>query len=196
MNIEAIVLHHTATRGVGDGVAEWQTIMQAAQHKRGPQYLADYHYGIGPTGLVLEGMPADKVCYHCGSDEWNEKSLAVAVIGNCEDRKMPVIQQQKLIMHLTFLLIRHPDARILLHKEIVPTLCPGKYFPVQAVRELLTPAQRFTDVDCHDWYRLAIESCVKRGLMKGDPDGRFRPDDPITRGELAQVLQNLLNIEQ
>jgi len=33
-------------------------------------------------------------------------------------------------------------------------------------------------------------------LMKGDPDGRFRPDDPITRGELAQVLQNLLNIEQ
>jgi len=196
VNVEAIVLHHTATRGIGDGTAEWKAIMQSAQNKRGPSYLADYHYGIGPTGLILSGMPVERVCYHCGSDEWNEKSLAVAVIGNCEDRKMPMVQQTKLISHLTFLLIRYPKAKILLHKEIVPTLCPGKYFPVQAVRDLLTPGQPFSDVAYHDWYRLAIETCVKRGLLKGDPDGRFRPDDPITRGELAQVLQNLLLLEQ
>lgn len=196
MNVEAIVLHHTATQGIGDGTAEWKAILRVAQNKRGSSYIGDYHYGIGPTGLVLAGMPTDRVCYHCGSDYWNEHSLAVAVIGNCEKNKMASTQLTSLLTHLRLLLIRYTQAKLMLHKEIAPTLCPGKFFPVRTVMDLMTLGPKFKDISQNDWYRLVVETCVKRGIMKGDPDGFFRPNDPVTRAELAQILDNLLHLEE
>lgn len=31
---------------------------------------------------------------------------------------------------------------------------------------------------------------LEQGLMEGYPDGTFRPDEPVTRGQLATVLKN------
>lgn len=41
------------------------------------------------------------------------------------------------------------------------------------------------------WAREAVSYCKAKGLMKGDADGRFRPQSHITRQEVAQVLLNL-----
>lgn len=41
------------------------------------------------------------------------------------------------------------------------------------------------------WAESAIRWAVARGLMRGYPDGSFRPDRPVTRGELAAVLERL-----
>jgi len=38
------------------------------------------------------------------------------------------------------------------------------------------------------WAEAAIDRCRELGLMQGDPDGKFRPNDPVTRAELAAVL--------
>lgn len=43
------------------------------------------------------------------------------------------------------------------------------------------------------WAEAAIRRCVEAGLMQGDPDGRFRPDDNLSRAEMATVLARLLN---
>lgn len=40
------------------------------------------------------------------------------------------------------------------------------------------------------WARPAIEIVTEKGLMGGDPDA-FRPDDPITQGELAGLVQGV-----
>lgn len=37
-------------------------------------------------------------------------------------------------------------------------------------------------------YEHAILSVKQKGIMIGDPDGNFRPDDPITRGEFAVII--------
>lgn len=42
------------------------------------------------------------------------------------------------------------------------------------------------------WAEAAIRRCGEAGLMLGDPDGRFRPDDKLSRAELATVLARLL----
>ncbi len=42
-----------------------------------------------------------------------------------------------------------------------------------------------------DWAKPAVEYCREHGIMKGDADGKFRPQSSITRQEVAQVAMNL-----
>lgn len=41
------------------------------------------------------------------------------------------------------------------------------------------------------WAEPAVTYCKEHGLMSGDNDGKFRPQDTITRQEVAQVAMNL-----
>ena len=52
-------------------------------------------------------------------------------------------------------------------------------------------AGRFSDVPADAWYAEAVEWAADQGLMSGYGDGRFGPDDPVTRAQLATVLQRL-----
>jgi hypothetical protein len=42
------------------------------------------------------------------------------------------------------------------------------------------------------WSEESIKLVVKSGLMKGYPDGSFKPEQPVTREELATVLARLI----
>lgn len=46
------------------------------------------------------------------------------------------------------------------------------------------------DVTGH-WAEKEIRRCMERGLLKGYPDGSFGPDKPVTRVELAVILDRL-----
>lgn len=46
------------------------------------------------------------------------------------------------------------------------------------------------DITGH-WAEKAIRRCMERGLLKGYPDGSFQPDKPVTRAELAVILDRL-----
>lgn len=51
----------------------------------------------------------------------------------------------------------------------------------------------FRDVPANSWYMKAVSWVKQNGLMNGDPDGRFRPNDPISRQEMCVVFSNLEN---
>lgn len=46
------------------------------------------------------------------------------------------------------------------------------------------------DVSGH-WAEKSIRKAVRKGTMTGFPDGSFRPNDPLTRAELATILDRL-----
>jgi hypothetical protein len=46
----------------------------------------------------------------------------------------------------------------------------------------------FTDVDKDAWYNRYVATCAKLGLVAGYEDNTFRPNNPITREELAQII--------
>ena len=48
----------------------------------------------------------------------------------------------------------------------------------------------FTDVARTAWFAPAVEQAASLGLMQGYGDGRFGPDEPLTRAQAAQVLAN------
>ncbi len=52
----------------------------------------------------------------------------------------------------------------------------------------LKPA--FTDTPSH-WYNRAINAALSRGVMKGYPDGTFKPNAPITRAEFTQMISQI-----
>jgi len=194
MKIEGIVLHHTASKGLGDGSSEWKAICTACQNRRGRNYLCDYHYGVGPTGLIFKGQDEANVCYHCGDDYLNEHTLAVSAIGNFEESVTSEPQKNSIIKLIKELIGKFGNIKIYRHKDIVNTLCPGKNYPYSYIMERVSNNSLFPDVNKNAWYNSAISEVVKRGIMKGDSEGTFRPDEYITRGELAQVVLNLINM--
>jgi hypothetical protein len=52
---------------------------------------------------------------------------------------------------------------------------------------------RFKDVEESRWSFKAIDYVTDKGYMKGFPDGTFKPGEPLTREQMAQVLYNLEN---
>ena len=57
---------------------------------------------------------------------------------------------------------------------------------------VLTPlsaqAATFPDVPKHFWAYDQIDLISKMGLFSGKPDGKFHPNEPITRGQIALIL--------
>ena len=51
-------------------------------------------------------------------------------------------------------------------------------------------AAAYADVPAGAWYAQAAEYCREKGLMDGYGDGRFGPEDGLSRAQLAQILYN------
>lgn len=52
----------------------------------------------------------------------------------------------------------------------------------------LPTAVRFTDVKSTHWANDAIAKAVQQGWVNGFPDGSFRPEQPVTRAEMAVMI--------
>lgn len=63
--------------------------------------------------------------------------------------------------------------------------------PAAVIKEVLG---MFKDVADGHWAKESIERLAKLGLLKGDQQGNFNPDGPITRAQLAAVLDRLLKL--
>ncbi|HWI61099.1 MAG TPA: Ig-like domain-containing protein, partial [Symbiobacteriaceae bacterium] len=57
------------------------------------------------------------------------------------------------------------------------------------------PAPPFGDVSASHWAATYIELVRQKGLMMGDPNGNFRPEDAITRAELATILARFKSLQ-
>lgn len=67
------------------------------------------------------------------------------------------------------------------YKEDGPSSGPSDHLP---------PGEGKDDITGH-WAEEAIRRCMELGLMRGYEDGSFQPDRPVTRAELATVLDRL-----
>lgn len=65
-----------------------------------------------------------------------------------------------------------------------------KMLMLQEEKEL--QASMFTDVSTDDWFANVVATAYKAGIIKGYPDGTFRPNQPITRQEMAAMLARAL----
>lgn len=53
----------------------------------------------------------------------------------------------------------------------------------------------FKDIKADDWHANYIATMKKLGLVQGYKDGTFRPNEKITRAEMAMILSNIIDVE-
>ncbi|QZA33559.1 choice-of-anchor P family protein [Hydrogenibacillus sp. N12] len=63
---------------------------------------------------------------------------------------------------------------------------------IEFANRTTTTAPTFTDVPKTHWAYNAIETAVRLGFLSGDPDGRFRSNDAVTRAETVVLLSRAL----
>ena len=61
---------------------------------------------------------------------------------------------------------------------------------LEEVIDVSESEKQFTDID-HHWAKESIQKQVSKGRLEGFPDGTFRPDEPVTRAQLAVILDRL-----
>lgn len=90
--------------------------------------------------------------------------------------------------------------------DILRGVAPDRFEPQRTVtraefaallvrcRQLPATGQaNFRDVQPDDWYAPPVAAAVQAGIVKGDPDGAFRPVDPVTREEMAVMVGKALH---
>ncbi|MDR0405955.1 MAG: S-layer homology domain-containing protein, partial [Clostridiales bacterium] len=60
----------------------------------------------------------------------------------------------------------------------------------------IADAPVFRDLDAAAWAAESITALCKRGILSGDGDGRFRPDDFITREEFVKIAVGAFSLER
>lgn len=196
--IEYLILHHSGveTSKLNDD-GHYQSMINTLRNRHGNKFKAEYHYFIGESE-IFQGQPEGEVCPHAGFDigearvnNWN--ALGVCCAGNYEDEYMKPYQQRLLVAVVKKLVNKYkiPSTKILRHKDLLNTLCPGKNFPFKQVIQEVYNMKSFPDVDQSRWSYEGIKYAVESGIMTGDTDGKFYPERPLTREELCVVLKRL-----
>ncbi len=85
--------------------------------------------------------------------------------------------------------------------QVDPKRVQGSVNLVQATSPITSPTTptapttqvAFTDVPNNYWAQTFIQELASRNIIKGFPDGSFRPNDPVTRAQFAALLSQAMN---
>ena len=54
---------------------------------------------------------------------------------------------------------------------------------------------RFSDVKTNEWYTGYINIAANENVISGYPDGTFKPNNPITRAEVAAIISRMMKMK-
>ena len=122
-----IVLHHAAAHTcTAQQIDNW--------HKGNGWSGIGYHFFIRKDGSIYRGRPEWAVGAHASGR--NSDTIGVCVEGNYEEEKtMPQTQKNSVKEILHYLKGKYPKAELKGHKDVGATGCPGKYYPLQEMKD-------------------------------------------------------------
>lgn len=147
-----------------------------------------YCYKFGGQAEILAKAIQDELIAATGRDNRGVKTANYYVLRRTN---MPAV-----LTELAF--ISNPEEERLLGSPEYQEKCAaaiaqgiGKVIGVQIIQEVFS---MFKDVPANHWARESIERLAQLGIIKGDEQGNFRPDQPITRAEVAALLDRVLKL--
>ena len=119
-------------------------------------------------------------------------TILYAIWKRAEEEKVEEPEEIKGEDHKTYI-FGYPDGTVRPNGSITRAEAAAmlaRLLNIEAIGSAAKP--NFTDTES-SWYNKAINAVVFRGIMKGYPDGRFRPNAPITRAEFTQMISTIDN---
>ena len=137
-----IVLHHSAT--ASGSVESIHAAHRRRRDANGQPWLGiGYHFVIGNGDGMGDGEVAATFRWrqqidgaHAGVAEFNQLGVGVCLIGNFEDGSPTSAQlaSAKRLIHALQAEYGIDDDRILAHRDLKPTACPGEQFSLRVLR--------------------------------------------------------------
>ena len=116
--INYIVIHHSASKPSTtlEEITSW--------HKARGFNTVGYHKVIYDDGTIMNGRPENTV--PASVKDHNKNTLAVCLTGNFEVDQPTTFQLISLELVIKEWQTRWPGAKVICHRDLAPTLCPGK----------------------------------------------------------------------
>ena len=117
-----IALHHAAAKTcTADQIDEW--------HKANGWSGIGYHFFVRKDGSIYRGRPLDSIGAHVQG--MNDCSVGICAEGDYDvEEEMPAAQKSAIKALLRYLKDIYPSAKIVGHRDIGDSDCPGRYYPV------------------------------------------------------------------
>lgn len=121
-----IALHHAAAvKCTAADIDSW--------HKSNGWSGIGYHFFVRKDGSIYRGRPINKMGSHVLHR--NNESIGVCAEGNYDkEQTMPAAQKASIKELLRYLKGIYPLAKIVGHREIGSSDCPGKYYPLEEMK--------------------------------------------------------------
>ena len=124
---EYIALHHAeAVTCTAKQIHEW--------HKSNGWSGIGYHFFVRKNGEIYRGRPLWALGAHVQG--MNNCSIGICAEGDYHnrDKVMPETQKQAIKELVTYLKGIYPEAKIVGHREIGDSNCPGRYYPLEEMK--------------------------------------------------------------
>ena len=183
-----IALHH----------AEWSkcTVQDIhATHKAKGWSGIGYHFFVRKDGTIYSGRPIWAIGAHVQG--MNNCSIGICAEGAYMTETMPAAQKAAIARLIDYLKTNYyPNAKIVGHREIGDSDCPGKNFPLEELKnykDILGGGNMagFKDVSGH-YAEKHTNELKAMGVVNGDKNGNFRPNDTATRADVAIMVRNAI----
>lgn len=120
-----LVYHHTAIKNISPEDID-------KLHKNKGWKGIGYHYYIRKYGTIYKGREDEAEGSHVKG--YNKKSIGVCLEGNFEEEYLTDEQIEALKKLSIYICLKYNIKDILPHKELGNTLCPGKNFPLEEIK--------------------------------------------------------------
>ena len=186
--VTAIAIHHMEHLTAGmDEIHQWHLARDNGTWKG-----FGYNFWIDFAGNVFECRGFNK---GAGVTDMNSTVISVGFQGHYDKMKeMPTAQFWAGCELIRYLRNMVPSINFVAgHRYWENKSCPGKYFPLEEMIEMVNKIQTVKDYDnIANWAKESVMNLVDMGIMIGDDQGQFNPQAPITRQEVAVVINRLL----
>ncbi len=194
---DEIILHHAeASHASVEDVNRWHL-------ERGWTGIG-YHFYIRKDGRIYRGRPEWATGAHAQGH--NSRAIGICCEGSYMTETMPKAQFDALVALVREETAKYPGAKVLRHKDVNSTDCPGVNYPWKALLTALSTEKKEGTKLTYDQFKAFLQRYEKENEGKnasawaadawkaltdaGITDGSA-PQAPLTREQLAVMLQRL-----
>lgn len=120
---DSIYLHHAVYNGPVEDIDR--------MHKNRGWTCIGYHFYVRKDGSIYRGRREDTIGAHAYG--YNRTSIGICAEGNFETDIMSEAQKKAIIELIIYLKNKYAITKILRHKDVNATACPGRNYPYEEI---------------------------------------------------------------